>query len=112
MKYVVSAFDQPANYSSALNERVDCEDLQDHLRNLRVRKIAVLRIAPARRNAPQFCHQSEALGSLSADACCPHASASHKRYARDEKRRFEPRQCPIATHGCASIVDNLGAGCV
>jgi len=46
----------------------------------------------------------------STDTRCPHKSGSHERHAGDEKRRFQPRQFPIATHGCASVVDPLGAG--
>jgi len=41
---------------------------------------------------------------MSAQARCPHEAAGRKRHTCDEERSLQPRQCPIMTHACASIV--------
>lgn len=69
----------------------------------------------SRRNQPQtrllynrspICTRAILTGvkGRSADAYCPNKPASYESNPRKEERCFQPSHCPIATHGCASIL--------
>jgi hypothetical protein len=59
----------------------------------------------ARRGTSDSRCRHEFIGSSTDAACCPHKSASHKHNGQDEERRFQSRQCPIATHGAPQLLD-------